>query len=163
VRRVVATGTFDILHPGHLYYLEQSRMLGDELYVIVARDRNVRHKPRPVLPEGQRVNMVASLKPVDHAVLGDLHDMFRPIEELRPAVITFGFNQHFNEEKIQSELEKRGLSVELVRIGSYEGDRYCSSRRIVRQILARYQCEPAPSVEDRWATQPSPEDTKKPV
>jgi FAD synthetase len=156
---VVATGTFDILHPGHLYYLEQSRMLGDELYVIVARDRNVRHKPRPVLPEEQRVNMVASLKPVDHAVLGDLHDMFRPIEELRPAVITFGFNQHFNEEKIRSELEKRGLSVELVRIGSYEGDRYCSSRRIVRQILARYQCEPAASAEDKGATQSSPEDT----
>ncbi|HQP72188.1 MAG TPA: adenylyltransferase/cytidyltransferase family protein, partial [Methanoculleus sp.] len=35
MRRVVATGTFDILHPGHLYYLEESRKLGDELYVIV--------------------------------------------------------------------------------------------------------------------------------
>jgi FAD synthetase len=138
VRRVVATGTFDILHPGHLYYLEESGRLGDELYVIVARDRNVRHKPKPVLPEEQRARMVAALKPVDHAVLGDLHDMFRPIEEIRPAVITFGFNQHFDEEKIRGELGKRGLSVELVRIGSYGGDRYCSSSEIVRQVLARF-------------------------
>ncbi|OPX68368.1 MAG: FAD synthase [Methanoregulaceae archaeon PtaB.Bin056] len=138
MKRVVATGTFDILHPGHLYYLEESRRLGDELYVIVARDRNVRHKPRPVIPEEQRARMVAALKPVDHAVLGDLHDMFRPIEEIRPAVITFGFNQHFEEEKVRKELEKRGLSVELARIGSYRGDRYCSSSEIVRQVLARY-------------------------
>jgi len=135
---VVATGTFDILHPGHLYYLGESRRLGDKLYVIVARDRNVRHKPRPVLPEDQRVKMVASLKPVDHAILGDLHDMFKPIEEIRPAIITFGFNQHFNEEKIRSELENRGLAAELVRIGSYDKDRYCSSSEIVRQVLTRY-------------------------
>ncbi len=141
MRRIVATGTFDILHPGHLYYLEESRKLGDELYVIVARDQNVRHKPRPVLPEEQRVRMVASLKPVDRAILGDLHDMFRPIEELRPSVITFGFNQHFDEEKIRIELEKRGFFAELVRIGCYEGERYCSSRGIVRQVLDRHGCE----------------------
>lgn len=97
--RVVATGTFDILHPGHLYYLEESRELGDELYVIVARDANVRHKPRPILPEEQRLRMVRALKPVDHAILGDLHDMFKPIEEIRPDIITLGFNQHFDEKE----------------------------------------------------------------
>lgn len=142
MKRVVATGTFDILHPGHVYYLEESRRLGDELYVIVARDKNVRHKPRPVIPEEQRARMVAALRPVDHAVLGDLHDMFRPIEEIRPAVITFGFNQHFEEEGIKRELERRGLSVELVRIGRYLGDPYCSSSGIVRQVLARCQHGP---------------------
>ncbi len=51
---VVATGTFDLLHPGHVLYLERSKILGDELVVIVARDVNVRHKPKPVLPEEQR-------------------------------------------------------------------------------------------------------------
>ena len=140
VKKVVATGTFDILHPGHIYYLEQSRKLGDELYVIVARDANVTHKPKPVIPEEQRVHMIASLAVVDHAVLGDLHDMYRPIEEIRPDVITFGFNQHFNEEKIRSELEKRGLDVELVRIGNYSEDTYCSSSLIIRKVLERYGC-----------------------
>lgn len=140
MRKVVATGTFDILHPGHIYYLEQSRKLGDELYVIVARDANVTHKPKPVIPEEQRVHMIASLAVVDHAVLGDLHDMFRPIEEIRPDVITFGFNQHFNEEKIRSELEKRGLDVDLVRIGNYSEDTYCSSSLIIRKVLERYGC-----------------------
>ncbi|HUU75419.1 MAG TPA: adenylyltransferase/cytidyltransferase family protein [Methanoregulaceae archaeon] len=140
MKRVVATGTFDILHPGHIYYLEQSRLLGDELYVIVARDANVKHKPKPIIPEDQRVHMMASLKVVDHAVLGDLHDMFRPVEEIRPAVITFGFNQHFNEEKIRNELQKRGLDAELVRIGSYSEDSYCSSSLIIKKVLERHEC-----------------------
>ena len=67
---MVATGTFDILHPGHIYYLEESRKLGDELHVIVARDRNVRHKPSPVIGEAQRLKVVQALRVVDSARLG---------------------------------------------------------------------------------------------
>jgi len=141
VKRVVATGTFDILHTGHLYYLEESRRLGDELYVIVARDINVKHKPRPVVPEEQRLKMVAALKPVDHAVLGDLTDMFRPIREIQPSVITIGFNQHFDEEKLRTELRARNISCDVVRIGKYSGDTYCSTSLIIRQVLERYREE----------------------
>jgi FAD synthetase len=141
MKRVVATGTFDILHTGHLYYLEESRRLGDELYVIVARDVNVRHKPRPIVPEEQRLKMVAALKPVDHAVLGDLTDMFRPIREIQPSVITIGFNQHFDEEKLRTELRARKISCDVVRIGKYSGDPYCSTSLIIRQILEQYREE----------------------
>ena len=132
--RVVATGTFDILHPGHLYYLEESRRLGDELFVIVARDANVKHKPRPILPEDQRVRMVRALKPVDHALLGDLHDMFRPIAEIRPDIITLGFNQHFDEEDLQKRLRDRELDAEVVRISGYPGS-FASSSKIVEHIF----------------------------
>ncbi|HOI12222.1 MAG TPA: FAD synthase [Methanoculleus sp.] len=132
--RVVATGTFDILHPGHLYYLEESRRLGDELSVIVARDANVKHKPRPILPEAQRLRMVQSLKPVDRALLGDLHDMFRPIAEIRPDIITLGFNQHFDEEHLRQKLQDRGLDADVVRIPGYPGS-LASSSKIVERIL----------------------------
>jgi FAD synthetase len=135
--RVVATGTFDILHPGHLYYLEQSKKLGDELFVIVARDANVRHKPRPIIPEEQRRRMVAALRCVDHAILGDQTDMFRPIEEIRPAVITIGFNQHFEEEKLMQQLAARGLTAKIVRIGKYGTDDLCSSRMVVQRIVEK--------------------------
>ncbi|MCX6686036.1 MAG: FAD synthase [Methanoregula sp.] len=137
MKRVVATGTFDILHPGHLYYLEQSKKLGDELFVIVARDSNVRHKPLPIIPEEQRRRMVAALRCVDHAVLGDMTDMFRPIEKIRPAIITIGFNQHFDEEKLRQQLASRGLSAEIVRIGKYGDDELCSSRLVVRRIVEK--------------------------
>lgn len=135
IRRVVATGTFDILHPGHLYYLEESKKLGDELWVIVARDANVRHKPRPIIPEEHRLRMVDALKPVTHAILGDMTDMFLPIREIRPDVITIGFNQHFDEEKLHQQLSERGLRPEIVRIGKYEESDLCSSRFVVQRII----------------------------
>ena len=135
IRRIVATGTFDLLHPGHLYYLEESRKLGDELWVIVARDSNVKHKPRPVIPEEHRLAMVAALKPVDHAVLGDKTDMFRPIEEIRPEIITIGFNQMFNEAKLAEQLKARCLSPRIVRIGRYADGDLCSSRLVVKRII----------------------------
>ena len=135
MRRVVATGTFDILHPGHIYYLEESRKLGDELHVIVARDANVRHKPRPVIGEAQRLRVIQALKVVDRARLGDPTDMFRPIEEFDPAVITLGFNQHFSEEQLRDALKERGIGAKVVRIGEYTGDSCESTRRIIDQIL----------------------------
>jgi FAD synthetase len=135
VRRVVATGTFDILHPGHLYYLTESKKLGDILWVIVARDANVRHKPRPIIPEDHRLQMVAALKPVDHAILGDKTDMFIPIKEIRPSVITIGFNQHFDEIKLHQQLLERGLSPEIIRIGKYVEEDLCSSRFVVQRII----------------------------
>ncbi|NLA39404.1 MAG: FAD synthase [Methanomicrobiales archaeon] len=141
--RVVATGTFDILHPGHLYYLEESRRLGDELYVIVARDANVKHKPKPIIPEEQRLRMIGALKPVSHALLGDLYDMFRPIAEIRPDIITLGFNQHFDEEGLRQKLADRGLDAGVVRIPGYPGP-LASSSRIVEHILnTRGRAHPA--------------------
>jgi len=134
-RRIVATGTFDILHPGHIYYLEESRKLGDELVVIVARDTNVKHKPRPVIPEEQRLRIVAALKPVDRAILGDKSDMFRPIEELKPDIITIGFNQMFDEKKLTDQLRARNLTPRVVRIGRFADGDLCSSRLVVRRII----------------------------
>jgi FAD synthetase len=135
MRRVVATGTFDIIHPGHIYYLEESRRLGDELHVIVARDANVRHKPKPVIGEAQRLKVVRALRMVDFARLGDATDMFRPIEDIDPAVITLGFNQHFSEEELAQALRERGLGARVVRIGEYTGDPCPSTRRIIERIL----------------------------
>ncbi len=135
--RVVATGTFDILHPGHLWYLEESAKLGDELFVIVARDANIRHKPRPVIPEEQRRVMVQALKPVTRAVLGDLEDMFRPIREIKPDIITLGCNQHFDPERLTKALEKQDILTRVVRISEHSSSPFTSSRDIVREIKER--------------------------
>lgn len=135
MRRVVATGTFDILHPGHLWYLEKSAELGDELFVIVARDRNVKHKPRPLIPEQQRLTMIQALKPVTKAVLGDQEDMFRPIREIRPDVITLGFNQHFDETQLKAALASQGINAGVIRIGEYTGSPFTSSSSICEAIL----------------------------
>jgi FAD synthetase len=134
---VLATGTFDILHPGHLLYLERSKELGDKLVVIVARDVNVLHKPKPIVPEEQRLKMVQSLKVVDMAILGNKLDIFKPIEQLKPDIITLGFDQHFNPAYLEAELAKRGLNSKVIRINVQDPCDLCSSRRIVGKALDR--------------------------
>ena len=134
--RVLATGTFDLLHPGHLMYLEQSRALGDELVVIVARDANVKHKPRPIIPQDQRLLMVSALKTVDRAILGSESDMFQPIEELEPDIITLGYDQHFDVVLLKEELATRGIDAAVVRLEEHDPCPLCSSRMIVAKILS---------------------------
>ena len=70
--RVMAVGVFDLLHAGHLHYLEQAKSLGDELVVVVAHDDTVRtQKHEPVTSQDLRCRMVNGLKPVDKAIIGN--------------------------------------------------------------------------------------------
>ena len=136
--RVLATGTFDILHPGHVYFLTRARALGDELFVIVARDSNVTHKPKPVIPEEQRLDMINALKAVDKAVLGSEKDMFEPLREIRPDIIALGYDQNFDIEFLEKELTKRGLPAKVVRIPRSKECPLCSTGTIIKEVLKRY-------------------------
>lgn len=135
--RVLATGTFDILHPGHLLYLSEAKALGDELYVIVARDSTVKHKPKPIVPEGQRLAVVSALQIVDKALLGSEKDMFEPLREIKPDIIALGKNQHFDEKELEAQLRAHGIKAKVVRIRSFEECELCSSGAIIREILKR--------------------------
>ncbi len=135
--RVLATGTFDILHPGHLRYLSEARALGDELYVIVARDSMVKHKPKPIIPEKQRLAMVQALCMVDKAVLGSESNMFEPLREIKPDIIALGKNQHFKEKELEKQLKAHGINAKVVRIKSFEECELCSSAAIIKRIIER--------------------------
>lgn len=135
---VVAQGTFDILHPGHVHYLEGAASFGDELHVILARDENVSHKPTPIVPETQRRDVIAALGVVDHARLGDPDDIFVPIEEIDPDVIVLGHDQHHDEGVLADALEDRGIDCELRRASSRpqsSDDELLSTGRIIQKIL----------------------------
>ena len=130
----MATGVFDLLHPGHLYFLREARKLGDELWVVVARDRTARRfKHEPITPEDSRLQLVEALKPVDRAVLGHEGDIYDILDEIRPDVIAIGFDQVHDENRILEECRKRGLSTKVVRLPKFEGD-LDGTRKIVRQV-----------------------------
>jgi rfaE bifunctional protein nucleotidyltransferase chain/domain len=86
---VLANGCFDILHVGHVRYLEGARRLGDALVVAVNSDRSVRALKgpgRPVLNETERTALVSALRCVDHVVVFDEPDVTRVLDTLRPAI-----------------------------------------------------------------------------
>ncbi|MDS0477759.1 adenylyltransferase/cytidyltransferase family protein [Natrinema sp. 1APR25-10V2] len=139
-RTVIAQGTFDILHPGHVHYLEEAAAMGDELYVIVARKANVDHKEKPICPATQRRDVVGALAAVDEALLGHEEDIFVPIEEIDPDVIALGHDQHHDDEAIAAELERRGIDCEVRRASARESaadEQLLSTRLIIDRILER--------------------------
>ncbi|TLZ68665.1 MAG: FAD synthase [Methanobacteriota archaeon] len=132
--RVMATGVFDLLHPGHVYFLREARKLGDELWVVVARDSTARKfKHEPIMPESARFQMVEALKPVDRAVLGHEGNIYDILEEIRPDIIAIGYDQVHSEERILEECRKRGLATKVVRLPRFEGD-LVGTRKIVRKV-----------------------------
>ncbi len=134
--RVMATGVFDIIHLGHLHYLEESKKLGDELVVVVATDNTVRRrKHEPITPEKMRVELVGSLKPVDKAVLGkESGDIFDIVREIKPDIITIGYDQPFNERELEKEMTKRGLKVKVVRMPHLDHD-LDGTRKIIKKVI----------------------------
>jgi FAD synthetase len=132
----MATGVFDIIHLGHLHYLEESKKLGDELVVVVATDTTVRkRKHEPITPEKMRCELVSSLKPVDKAVLGrEGGDIFEIVKDLRPDIITLGYDQPFDQRNLEKELAKRGLKVKVVRMPHLDHD-LDGTRKIISKII----------------------------
>lgn len=131
----MATGVFDLLHPGHVSFLREAKRLGDELVVVVARDSTARRfKHAPITSESSRIELVAALKPVDRAVLGHEGDIYEILEEIRPDVIALGYDQIHDENRIVEECRKRGLPhTRVVRLPKFEGD-LDGTRKIVRRV-----------------------------
>ena len=134
--RVMASGVFDILHTGHISYLEQAKAAGDELIVVVACDSTVRkRKHEPVTPEAMRLKIVQSLKPVDRAVLGkDTGDFFETLRDIQPDIIMLGFDQTFDEKELQEQLESKGFKTKVMRATECSDD-LNGTRRIIQKIL----------------------------
>ncbi len=135
---VLAQGTFDILHPGHVHYLRDAAEMGDRLSVIIARRENVTHKQQPILSNQQRRDMVGALGVVDHALVGHPEDIFAPIEELDPDIIVLGYDQHHDDAAIEAELDRRGIDCVVRRASPLEpsdnDDELLSTGRIIDRI-----------------------------
>lgn len=140
--RVMASGVFDIVHLGHVHYLQEARKLGSELVVVVATDATVRKmKHEPITPGRMRVELVAALKPVDRALLGHEDDIFRTVEEVKPDIIALGYDQHFDEKELERQLAARGLGgIRIVRLSKMDYD-LNGTRKIIQRVIDWYTLE----------------------
>lgn len=139
--KVMATGTFDLLHPGHIYYLKEAKKLGDTLAVVVATDATVRKlKHEPINPEEIRVNLIKELKIVDEVYLGHEEDIYEIVEEIKPDIIALGFDQIHDENRIKSDLKKRKIDAKIVRLSEFKGGSDLEgTRRIIGKIISAYE------------------------
>lgn len=90
---VFTNGVFDLLHPGHLRYLQHGRALGDALVVGINSDRSVRQvkgPDRPITPEGERAELLAALTCVDGVVIFDESTPHALIAMLQPDILVKG-------------------------------------------------------------------------
>jgi D-glycero-beta-D-manno-heptose 1-phosphate adenylyltransferase len=86
---VLANGCFDMLHVGHVRYLQDARALGDVLVVAINSDdsmRSIKDPGRPILDQTERVALVSALRCVDYVIVFDEPDVSRVLEVLRPAI-----------------------------------------------------------------------------
>lgn len=127
---------FDRLHSGHLFYLKESKKLGDRLIVCVTSDISAKKSGKnPLLDQLQRLDLVSSLKFVDEAFvgknLGKDWTIYDTLEEVRPDIVALGFDQPFDEKEIEEECVKRGLKLKVVRIGKLPGVKKQKGGRVV--------------------------------
>ena len=141
-KTVLATGVFDILHLGHIHFLEESKRIGGRnarLVVIVARDATVlKRKGRPpVLPEKQRQRIVATLKPVDTAVLGYQHlDFLGILQRYQPDVVAFGYDQTDMMTQVEKLIRKKQLPIRVAQVRRFSVNGLDSSTGIKRKVAA---------------------------
>ena len=131
-KMVFTNGVFDILHPGHIRYLQEARREGDALIVGVNSDRSVRAikgPGRPINPEHERAELIAALSSVNAVVIFDEDDPHQIISRLQPDVLAKGADWAADRIIGRDIVEARG--GRLVRIPLAEG---YSTSDIIKKI-----------------------------
>jgi len=131
MKKVLITGTFDIIHPGHLNLISQAKKLGDFIIVIVARDQNVfKAKGRePYFNEQQRVKNLEKLDLVDKVILGDEYDPYKIIKDEQPDIIALGYDQSVFVDNLKIKLKALKLKTKIIRLLPFKED-FCKGKNL---------------------------------
>jgi FAD synthetase len=140
-RVVLASGVFDLIHLGHVRFLEDAKNAGGpkaKLIVIIAKDSTVEKMKgrKPIMSEDERLALVKSLKVVDDAVLGyEGLDIGEVVEKIKPDIIALGWDQAEMENSVKDYLAKHKLQVSIIRIGKFGENSLDSSTKIKQKII----------------------------
>lgn len=136
-KKVVFTnGCFDLLHPGHVRYLQQARALGDALIVALNSDRSVRElkgDKRPILTEAERSEVMAALACVDFVTIFDGPTPLEIISVLLPDILVKGGDWGIDSIVGREEVEAAGGQV--MSLAFVDG---CSTTDVIERIAQRY-------------------------
>jgi rfaE bifunctional protein nucleotidyltransferase chain/domain len=131
-----ANGCFDVLHAGHVRYLQAARQQGDVLVVGVNSDRSVlalKGPGRPLLPAEARAELVAALEPADYVVIFEELNVEAILSELRPDVHCKG--PDYTAETVPEAALARELGIAVAIVGDPKDH---STRGMLAEIARRY-------------------------
>ncbi len=132
----MASGVFDIIHPGHIFYLTQAKKLGTELLVVVACDATAKQQgKKPLFGERDRLALVQALKVVDRAVLGSANNHAKVVEKYKPDIIALGYDQFEKKTHISALLAQLSYHPRIERIPKYHGE--LAASRLIKAKAAR--------------------------
>ncbi|MCW3998382.1 MAG: FAD synthase [Candidatus Bathyarchaeota archaeon] len=141
---VLASGVFDLLHLGHVKFLEAAKKAGgkySKLIVIVARDRTIEKIKgrKPIIPENQRCALINSLKVVDEAILGyETLDIEEVIKKIKPELIVLGHDQKVMKKSVQDYVENNNVNIKVIKIRKFGEDALDSSSKILQKIIEEF-------------------------
>jgi FAD synthetase len=145
---VLAAGVFDLLHYGHIRYLEEAKKAGGpgaRLVVIVARDETVKRQKgtEPIIPEDQRRAVIEALKVVDEALLGfeDI-DLDRVLQQVKPDIVVVGHDQEAIKAQVEKINKAREMKIRLVQAHQFGEDDLNSTSKIKRRIVEGAKTRP---------------------
>lgn len=138
-RRIVFTnGVFDLLHPGHVRYLDHARSLGDLLIVGLNADASVRRNKgsgRPITPQGERAEVLAALECVDAVVIFEQDTPAEIVRLVQPDILVKGADWPADQIVGRDTVEARGGRVVLVPVEPGQ-----STSAIVERIKSNAEC-----------------------
>ena len=126
MKKVLTFGTFDGLHPGHIFYLTQAQNLGDKLYVCVARDKTVEtvKKKKTQFSQEERAAAIKEYFPDAEVVIGHSTDYSKVIRDIRPNIICLGYDQKHFIDQIKPCLKENNIECEIVRMNDFYPEIY---------------------------------------
>jgi rfaE bifunctional protein nucleotidyltransferase chain/domain len=135
-RLVLANGCFDLLHVGHVRYLEAARALGDVLFVGINGDAAVarlKGAGRPLMPAAERVEVLAALRAVDHVVVFEEDTADALVAAIRPAIHAKGTD--YTPDTVPERDTVRAHGGRVVIVGDPKGH---ATRDAIQTIVERF-------------------------
>jgi FAD synthetase len=132
MKTVLVFGTFDVIHPGHKFFLQQAAEYGDKLVAVIARDEFVKttKNKTPVHNQEERIDHILKSGLVDDAYLSDsVTGSFSVISKVNPQVVCFGHDQTTLADYFNIWLNQNNQKIEIVIIEPYKREKYSSTLR----------------------------------
>lgn len=140
-KKVLTSGVFDLIHPGHIIFLEKAKEIGgkkSKLIVVIARDSTVlKFKgSKPIFNERIRKRIVSSLKPVDITILGFKDfSIEKIINKIKPDIVVFGYDQIKIMKEFKKICKERNWNIKIVKLRKFKSGQINSSSQIVEKII----------------------------